>query len=426
MQATLRGLSPGASYSYRVGARNDIFSWSPRFTLRAMRRFEPAAAPLRLLALCDAGEVDTARRGAMDAAAADADATPADALLQCGDIAYDLNSDGGRRGDRFLAAMQPLGAALPWLVCPGNHEVSANFSAFRNRFRGMPNAQRSESLYWSIDLGPLHLVSYNTEVYFWPAAFGVEHAQRQHAWLDADLAKADANRAAVPWILVMGHRPMYCVATGADGHCDAEHEASRQGTMTQCSKADGHACAPLPGAPAGLSVETLLYKHGVDVAMFGHVHAYARSWPVFNEKTTPGAEAYTDPRATVHFTTGAAGNPEMKLGATPPPLGACSAPWCAFQAGYAPREGQSADYSYSRITVPNATHLRWEQISATLGGVIDDTWLVRTRGAPVFGVAAAARAPPPPKAPSGAAMRTPPLPKAPSGAGSGSAARPVG
>ena len=69
-----------------------------------------------------------------------------------------------------------------------------------------------------------------------------------------------------------------------------------------------------------------------------------------------------------------------------------SAPWCAFQAGYAPREGQSADYSYSRLTVANATHLRWEQVSATVGGVIDDTWIVRTRGVPAFGTAAAARA----------------------------------
>ena len=65
------------------------------------------------------------------------------------------------------------------------------------------------------------------------------------------------------------------------------------------------------------------------------------------------------------------------------------APWCAFQAGDAPREGQSADYSYSRLTVPNATHLRWEQVSATAGGVIDDVWITRSAGAPAFGAAAA-------------------------------------
>ena len=41
-----------------------------------------------------------------------------------------------------------------------------------------------------------------------------------------DLVEANKDRAARPWIIVMGHRPMYCtVAVG--GRCDGEHEASR-------------------------------------------------------------------------------------------------------------------------------------------------------------------------------------------------------
>jgi hypothetical protein len=73
-QATLRGLSPGAAYSYRVGTAGDPFSWSPRFSFRAQRERDdsPDAQPLRLLALCDAGEVDATRAGAINAAATDA------------------------------------------------------------------------------------------------------------------------------------------------------------------------------------------------------------------------------------------------------------------------------------------------------------------------------------------------------------------
>ena len=391
-QATLRGLQPGASYAYRVGG-GDPFSWSPRFVLRAPRPRDDNV-PLRLLAFCDAGEVDEARGAALDAAALDAETAQYDALLHCGDFAYDLDSDHGKQGDRFLDSMQPLTASLPYLVSPGNHEQAANFSAYRNRFAGMPGSSASESLYWSVDIGPLHLVSYNSEVYFWPKHFGYEHAAQQHAWLAADLAAADANRDAVPWVVVTGHRPMYCVATGGDGRCDAEHEASRQGTMMECSPVDGHLCWRRDTAKAlpEVSVEALMHEHGVDVAIFGHVHAYARHWPVFAELTlASGPDAYVDPPGTVHFLTGAGGNPEMKVGELPPPLGPCSAPWCAFQAGYAPRPGQSADFSYSRITVANATHLRWEQVSATLGDVIDDVWLVRSAGAPAFGSTAAAR-----------------------------------
>lgn len=119
-QASLRGLQPGVSYGYRVSG--DLLSWSPRFTFRAPRPRADNDAPLRLLAFCDAGVVDEARSGALDAAALDAESVQYDALLHCGDLAYDLDSQGGQTGDIFLNAMQPLVASLPWMVGPGNHE----------------------------------------------------------------------------------------------------------------------------------------------------------------------------------------------------------------------------------------------------------------------------------------------------------------
>jgi hypothetical protein len=29
-------------------------------------------------------------------------------------------------------------------------------------------------------------------------------------WLEADLILANKNRAVVPWIVIFGHKPMYC------------------------------------------------------------------------------------------------------------------------------------------------------------------------------------------------------------------------
>ena len=74
---------------------------------------------------------------------------------------------------------------------------------------------------------------------------------------------------------------------------------------------------------------------------------------------------------------GAAGNSEMVIGSKPPPHGPCSvsAPWCAYQSGYYPRDGQQADYSYSRLLIHNATHLHWVQWSATLHEVVDEFWV---------------------------------------------------
>ena len=49
-----------------------------------------------------------------------------------------------------------------------------------------------------------------------------------------DLAEANKARAERPWIVVMGHRPMYCTVAGPDGRCDAEHEASRLVGFVAC------------------------------------------------------------------------------------------------------------------------------------------------------------------------------------------------
>ena len=78
-----------------------------------------------------------------------------------------------------------------------------------------------------------------------------------------------------------------------------------------------------------------------------------------------------------------------------------SAPACAFQSGYYPHGAQSADYTYSRLAVHNATHLHWQQVSVTSPPgppgealtqqqqqrrVIDDWWVVQRRHGP-FGKA---------------------------------------
>lgn len=49
--------------------------------------------------------------------------------------------------------------------------------------------------------------SYSTEVYFVN-----ENIEEQYAWLEQDLIAANGagNRSVHPWIIVFGHRPLYC------------------------------------------------------------------------------------------------------------------------------------------------------------------------------------------------------------------------
>ena len=76
----------------------------------------------------------------------------------------------------------------------------------------MPENQFGD-MYYSFDLGPVHFVSISTEFYYF-LNFGIHTVIRQYKWLEQDLQRAVANVARTPWIIVFGHRPMYC--TGKD------------------------------------------------------------------------------------------------------------------------------------------------------------------------------------------------------------------
>ena len=87
-------------------------------------------------------------------------------------------------------------------------------------------------------MGLVHVVSMSTEAYFFYSG-----AAAQYAWLEADLAAV--NRTATPWVIVYGHRSIYC---SCDSDCDADATAVRDG-------ANG--------------MEELFMKHGVDIWING-------------------------------------------------------------------------------------------------------------------------------------------------------------
>ena len=429
---TLRRLRAGAAYAYRVGVGSSSraastaalaktnpprekdeaseASFSRWFAFRAKRSKAQVtpSSPLRMLAWCDVGHLESAsairavvreihgpegpreyapggekespprhvakhprNRSSLEKPKRESDenddaasvfAFP-DAMLHCGDLGYDLDDSNGRNGDAFLRDIEPIAAYVPYMVSAGNHERAYNFSHYKARFR-MPSsgdgrdAQRSrDNHYYSFDLGPVHVVAWNSEAFFYPQYFDAAYADRMYDWLARDLSST--NRSKTPWIVAHAHRPMYCAESIGDGRgalsslrghfgkCDAEKEAARLGIMSACAgEYAASSCSPVadarrpsPGAGANgprkrlaetrngngrsWNVERLLYDHGVDLAFFGHVHDYERYLPVFDESVeTAGvttaanedgvpADAYFRPRATVHVTTGSGGNKEM-------------------------------------------------------------------------------------------------------------------
>ena len=207
-----------------------------------------------------------------------------DAIVIVGDMSYadsqkfpnECFHPGGcdpERWDSWGRMYQPLGARVPTMVVPGNHEVEvptaplfssgsntqAPFTNYLARFP-MPAPQ----LYFSYELGLAHIVHLNSYDYFLdPGAFN--SSSRQLAWLRKDLRAV--NRTMTPWVIVCAHSPWY--------NSNTAHHNEREEVLLR------------------KLMEPVLFAHGVDLVFAGHVHAYERMFPVYaNITNKTGAPTY--------------------------------------------------------------------------------------------------------------------------------------
>ena len=278
--------------------------------------------------------------------------------------------------ENFYDQLAPISARKPYMVSPGNHEAhceeipfasslcptgQTNFTDFMNRFGNtMPTAFASTSpnsivkvlankakllanppFWYSFEYGMVHVVMFNTETDFANAPDGpgtilnggpFGAANQQLEFLEADLASVD--RTVTPWIVVGGHRPWY--STGGLG------------------------CKPCQAA-----FEPILYKYGVDLAIFGHVHNSQRFLPVYNGVADPNG--MNNPRAPVYIVAGGAGNIEglIPVGAKP-----------AFNAF-----AYDDDFSYATVKFIDSNNLQIDFIRSSTGAVLDSSVLYKAHKA---------------------------------------------
>jgi len=332
-KVSLTNLNPGVTYYYRVG--DNFAGFSQEFTVRMPQDTNNKVTVTIYGDLNLGGAIGgntTTWANSLDTIdyVYRQEQETSDFLLHVGDIAYCNGSQ--PCWDHFFQDVQPIASHMPYMVCFGNHDVYPEPFGYTNRFF-MPGPYSPQvkdgDYFYSFDLGPVHFVGFSTELWFLPVNATVNVTQ-QMTWLQNDLKVANqpANRKVRPWILIFGHRPVYC---SIQNYPDCDNRVALQ---------------------LQRQMEPLLLQNGVDVAVFGHIHAMERSFPVTYDASICGN--YSNPCGTVHIVNGAAGQPFLG-----PPFP--KPEWSAYR---------TSTYGYARMTA-TLTSLKWDFVSKVNGSTID-------------------------------------------------------
>jgi predicted phosphodiesterase len=317
----LTGLTPNTQYFYRVGDPSEGWSSEFRFT----------SAPSEFENVTFAAYADHGTSSAAQATSQNIQNDPSiDLIIHAGDLSY---ANGYQPDwDTWFNQIQDNAAHLPYMVVAGNHENDYNYSATRNRFN-MPNLQSGSQneLYYSFNYSMIHFIAICSDIDY---SIGGE----QYNWLQSDLLAANQNREAQPWIVVFAHHPMY---SSNDNH----------GSSTSFRN----------------NMEPLLDQYNVDIAIWGHDHAYERTYPVVeNMPSETGSGPYINPKETIHIVAGMAGKTLYTGWIDPQPM------WSAYR---------EADFGYVRITVTTDGYLHSEFIRNSDHTVRDEFWIEKNESA---------------------------------------------
>lgn len=163
----------------------------------------------------------------------------------------------------------------------------------------------------------------------------------QHAFLDACFASADRKHQ--PWLVFLAHRPL--------GYSSNDFYA-QEGAFAE---------------PMGReSLQPLWQKHRVDLAVYGHVHNYERTCPVYENTCTvkgPQQGAYTGALGgTIHVVAGTAG---AKLRSY---AGGAWPQWSV---------ARNQSFGYVKLTASDHSTMRFEFVHSDDGAVHDGFTITR-------------------------------------------------
>jgi hypothetical protein len=264
-KATLGELEPGVTYFYQFGDDLGAGGFSEIFNFTAPP--PRGAKNMRIIAYGDMGTY--ADDGSLHPGTIRTeppalnvtnrivarDLAHSDLLLHFGDISYARGYSAD--WDLFGLQIAPIATRVPYVVGVGNHEwdyltkrgIYPNITDSGGECGVSFMTRYGVQAYYSVEMGPAHVVFLSTEEDFGPGS-------PQHEWLTLDLSVVD--RKTTPWLIVTGHRPMYI-----------------DSNFTGANNSDQDVALLLRNY-----VEPLLVQHKVDLGLWGHHHSYQRTCPV--------------------------------------------------------------------------------------------------------------------------------------------------
>lgn len=344
--ARMDRLEPGNTYYYRVGS---FGQYSPTFSFQTFHTDfgQAGGSPMRIGVYGDFGVVNDQSQALLQKYATTGEL---DFIIHAGDLAYNLVTNQATRGDQFMRQIEPMASRFPYMTCPGNHEEAQNFTHYTSRFT-VPNS--GSQLYFSYNVGPVHFVSISTELYFYSKYYSNEHILQQYKWIERDLQQAQKDRHIRPWIVVYGHRPLYCTLDRNDDPTAC--------TLDTSNLRDG--ISYTKGVKRVAPLEPLFHTYGVDFYFSGHMHSYERLWPTYRQQVMQ--RNYDNPQAMINIVGGSAGCQEDLDSFDRPYY-----PWSAFH---------SDTYGFGVFTIYNHTHSHWKQVHSQNGTILDEILVTKNK-----------------------------------------------
>jgi len=273
-----------------------------------------------------------------------------DFVMHLGDIAYDLNTNQGHVGDTYMRDIDPIATRRPYMTCPGNHERDGNFTQYKARFN-MP-----APMYYTFRSSLTKFIVLHTDNWYDDNGFPIKSIndtsvgdlRLQLKWFENELREAWKDRKHHPWVVVIGHHPLWCSDILMDNTCSGKKDQTtilRNGTTT---------------LPVG--IEEMMYFFGVDIYMSAHVHAYERMYPLHQGIVLQSN--YTNPKSFVHLMAGKAGVLSDMDVFTNQHNGSAFQSYNTFQA------------EYGHLTIINGTHATYTQYSTRDDSVVDQITIV--------------------------------------------------